>query len=74
VNVLLALGSSERNCAPKWQEKFGYALETSNNKHQMTNKFQWSKFQAEGECFDPLKLRFGIYLGFAIWDLDFQPC
>jgi hypothetical protein len=59
-------------CA-KWQQKFGYAVEAPNYKHQITNKFQWSKFQTEEKRFDHLKLKFGIYLGFAIWYLEFQP-
>ncbi len=37
---------------------------------QITNKFQWSKFQREKSFFGYLK--FGSYLGFAIWYLEFQ--
>jgi hypothetical protein len=29
---------------------------------QMTNEFQWSKFQTEEKRFGHLKLKFGIYL------------
>jgi len=39
----------------------------------MTNKFQWSKFQTEKRRFGHLKLKFGIYLEFVIWHLEFQP-
>jgi hypothetical protein len=59
---------------PVWQQKFGYAVEAPNYKHQITNKFQWSKFQTEERRFGHLRLKFGIYLGFAIWYLEFQPC
>jgi hypothetical protein len=55
----------------KWQQDFGYSAEAPNNKHQMTNKFQWSKFQTGEKRFGYLNLKFGIYLGFAIWDLGF---
>jgi len=40
---------------------------------KITNKFQGSKFQTKGKSFGHLKLKFGIYLGFEIWYLEFQP-
>jgi hypothetical protein len=52
--------------------KSGYAVEAPNYKHQITNKFQRSKFQTIGKRFGHLKLKFGIYLGFVIWYLEFQ--
>jgi len=56
-------------CA-KWQQKFGYAVEAPNYKRQITDKFQWSKFQTEEKRFGHLRLKFGIYLGFAIWNFN----
>ena len=58
----------------KRQQKFGYAVEASNYKHQTTNEFRCSKFQTEENRLGHLKMKFGIYLEFAIWDLEFQPC
>jgi hypothetical protein len=46
------------------------AVAAPNCKHQITNNFQWSKFQTEEKRFDHLK--FGIYLGFVIWYLEFE--
>jgi hypothetical protein len=46
--------------------KSGYAVEAPNYKHQITNKFQRSKFQTMGKRFGHLKLKFGIYLVFGI--------
>jgi hypothetical protein len=57
-------------CA-KWQREFGYAAEAPNYKHQITNKFQRSKFQTKKKRFGHLKLKLGIYLGFGIWNLGF---
>jgi len=34
----------EMKLCAKWQQKFGYVVEAPNYKHQITNKFQWSKF------------------------------
>ena len=42
------------------------ALEAPNFKHQITNKFQWSKFQTEEIRFGHSKLKFGIYLEFGL--------
>jgi hypothetical protein len=54
----------------KWRQEFGFAVETPNYKHKITNEFQWSKFEREEKRFGQLK--FGTYLGFAIWHLEFQ--
>jgi hypothetical protein len=49
-------------------------LRIRSTKLQATNKLQWFKFQTEEKRFGHLKLKFGSYLGFAIWYLEFQPC
>jgi len=46
----------------KWQHMSGYAVEAPNYKHQIPNKFQWSKFQTEENRFGHLRLKSGIYL------------
>ena len=33
-----------------------------------------AKFQTEEKLFGHLRLKFEIYLGFAIWNLEFQLC
>jgi hypothetical protein len=50
-------------------EKVGYAVEAPNDKHQITNKFQWSKFQTEENCFGHLGLKFGITLKITLKNL-----
>jgi hypothetical protein len=47
-------------------------METPNSKHQISNKFQPSKF--ETKALDYLKLEFGAYLGFGICDFNWRGC
>jgi hypothetical protein len=44
-------------------------MEAPNSKHQISNKFQPSKFETKPLGY--LKLEFGAYLGFGICDLGF---
>jgi hypothetical protein len=42
------------------------------SRHQITGKFQRSKFEKKGRDFSNLKLKFGPILEFGIWYLEFQ--
>jgi hypothetical protein len=59
-------------CA-KWQQKFGYAVEAPNYKHQIPNNIQIPISNA-GNGFVPEfgHLVIGNYLEFGIWILGFQ--
>jgi hypothetical protein len=53
----------------KCQKNVGDAAEAPDYKHQIANKFQWSKLQTKGKAFWSFEIE--IWDLFGIWDLSF---